>query len=118
MTAIAASWPISIQVGVITLGTMSAANSNSRPSRSHTPKRSHISFLSPCVFGLPRHWLENSEERFNGAIRHNQNCDDLHAHRNLACNFFEQLFHQGGFQNICDEIMKVRDPRQSLTHTG
>jgi hypothetical protein len=53
-----------------------------------------------CAFSAYRTGLENSEECLAGALRHNQSCHDLHAQRDLACNFLEQISHQVGLQNV------------------
>src|SRR6185436_13909552 len=47
MTAMAPNSPMSCHVGEITLVMMSAANANSSPRRSHTPKRRQMAFRIP-----------------------------------------------------------------------
>ena len=54
MTAMAPSWPMSNHVGEMTLRMMSAANSNSRPSSSHTPYRCQTALRAPWVARLPK----------------------------------------------------------------
>jgi anti-anti-sigma factor len=44
-----ASCPISFHVGAIAVRTISAANSNSRPSNNHTPKRIQTFLRSPIL---------------------------------------------------------------------
>ena len=88
----APSWPMSVQLGEMTLRTISATSSNSSPSSSQTPKPSQTC-LRRGFASASRRSNQQPDRCLGRAVRDNQDRYSFDGQRNFQGDFPEDLLH-------------------------